>query len=91
MSLFDDLNSWYADQSYPPSGNDVAAKVISEEYTDKTRWGMVFVKVYQRGSELVAVEDVEPATESQDWGDYGPPEIYHVEPHDVTVTKYRKI
>lgn len=91
MSLIDDIKSWYDEASHPPSGPHVGAELVGDEYTDSMRWGMGFVRVYQRGDEFVAVEDVEPATEEQGWGDYGDPEIYHVEPYEVTVTKYRRI
>lgn len=91
MSLIDDIKSWYEEESYPPSGSEVAAELVSEEYTDSMRWGTGFINVYKRNDEFVAVEDVEPATEEQEWGAYGDPEIYHVEPYEVTVTKYRKI
>lgn len=66
-------------------------QVSYEVIDDSPRWGDVIQAVYKRGDELVAVEDVEPATEMQNWGDYGPPQIYPVRAVEVTVTKYEKV
>lgn len=45
---------------------------------------------YKRGDELVLVEDVEPATEEQDWGDYGPPTFSPVVAREVATIVYVK-
>jgi len=64
---------------------------VSWEVVDTSgRWGNRIEVVYKRGDELVAVYDMEPATEMQDWGDYGAPEIVEVEEIKVTVTKYQR-
>lgn len=105
MSLIDDIKAWYEDECYPPSGEQLDYKLVNDEWVkqdttteevshkvvDSLRWGNVFVQVYRRDDEFVAVKDVEPATENQDWGDYGSPEIYHVRPVEVTVTKYERV
>lgn len=92
MSLIDDVREYYKSASYPPMGGEVDAKQISYEVIDDSpRWGDVIQVVYERGDEIVAVEDVEPATEMQDWGDYGDPTIYEAKPQVVTVTKYVKV
>lgn len=65
---------------------------VSWEVIDTSgRWGNQIEVVYKRGDELVAVYDMEPATEMQGWGDYGDPEIVPVEEYTVTITKYRKV
>lgn len=89
MSLLEDIKKHYETENYPPY-DDVDCELIEENAIDQRRWGVTTEFILQRGSEYVAVVDVVPATEMQDWGDYGPPEIYEVEPFEVTVTKYRK-
>lgn len=89
MSLVEKLKEWYEEEVAPPlwvSGFNL----VSEESSEKKRWGELKVWVFQEGDEYVAVQDVEPATEMQEWGDYGEPEIYEVEPVEVTVVKYRR-
>lgn len=105
MSLLDDILTHYESECSPPDGPDLDyiqvdgewvkgstnTKQISYEVIDDSpRWGDRIQAVYQRGNEIVAVEDVEPATEIQNWGDYGDPTIYVAVPEIVTVTKYRK-
>lgn len=82
MSLIEDIQRWYDDESHPPDPLDLGDDVdlMSEETLGDLRWGTQFVNVYRKGDEFVAVEDVRPATEMQDWGDYGKPEIYPVAP-----------
>ena len=101
MSLLEDLKAWYEEESYPPEGpeldqeyvdgnwvnKDTTTVLVDEIDLDSARWGTWFVNVYQRGDEYVAVRDCRPATEMQDWGDYGEPEIYVVEPRTETVVK----
>lgn len=106
MSLLEDIKEWYKEQSYPPEGGDLDQEFVDGKWIDKDteteqvhrrtmdsglRWGNSIEVVYRRGDEHVAVHDVEPATEMQSWGDYGDPEIFPVEPYEVTVTKYRRI
>lgn len=105
MSLLEDIKKHYESESYPPDGpdldyelvdgewvkTDTETKQVSYEVIDDTpRWGDRIQAVYQRGDELIAVEDVAPATEMQDWGDYGEPDIFAVKPVTVTVTRYEK-
>lgn len=103
MSLLDDVKAHYKGESYPPEGPDldydlidnqwvertdgVVTELVSSEDQSKLRWGTNFVNVYKRGDEYVAVSDVRPATEMQDWGDYGEPEIYAVKPRVETIVK----
>ena len=89
MSLFDDLNEWYRTENAPPLWVD-EFDLVDESHLNELRWGALKQWVFKRNDEYVAVKDVEPATEMQDWGDYGEPAIYRVEPYSVTVTKYRK-
>lgn len=101
MSLLEDVEEWFDSAEYPPSGRELdwvpegattSTKMVRREILDDSlRWGNLIRVVYQRGDEYVAVEIVEPATEMQDWGDYGDPEIYEVRPVEVTVTKYEKV
>jgi hypothetical protein len=85
VSLLDDIREYYEDASYPPDGSEVDAELVSEEDNDQARWGTWFTNVYKREDEYVAVTDVRPATEMQDWGDYGKPEIKLVTPVVKTV------
>lgn len=107
MTLLDDVKAHYESESYPPDGpeldyvlvddewvkGDTETELVSEEDHGDLRWGTSFINVYKRGDEYVAVQDVRPATEMQDWGDYGDPEIYVVTPRTevVTVTHYDKV
>lgn len=106
MSLIEDVRMHYRHESYPPDGGDldydnVDGKWVEKDTTterisyevvdDSPRWGNLIQAVYQRGDEYVAVQDVEPATEMQHWGDYGDPSIFEVRPVEVTVTKYEKV
>lgn len=101
MSLMDSIKEHYKEASYPPDGpdldyvrvdgewvkKDTETELVSSEDRSELRWGTDFVNVYKRGEEYVAVEDVRPATEMQDWGDYGEPEIYVVKPRTETIVK----
>lgn len=96
-SLLEDVKAWYEDESYPPAGHDLdygkettTKEVAYEVVDDSPRWGNKVQIVFKRGNELVAVEDVEPATEMQDWGDYGDPDIYEAKPVEVTVIRYER-
>lgn len=89
MSLIDDISQWYENGEVCPPGEDF--NLIAEETLGEKRWGLLKQWVFERDGEYVAVEDVEPATEMQEWGDYGEPKFYPVEPYEVTVTKYRKV
>jgi len=93
MSLIDDLRDWYKEESYPPSAWDIddVEQIAYEVIDDSPRWGNVVQIVYKRGDELAAVEDIEPATEMQGWGDYGEPEIYKVSPVEVKTIKYERV
>lgn len=90
MTLIEKLQEWYDDGgTYPPT-NSRDFKFVAEESIEEHRWGTRKMYVFfEHPDQYVAVEDVEPATEYQDWGDYGPPEIYEVEPYEVVVTRYR--
>lgn len=93
-NLLEALKDWYKDESYPADGPELGegVKQVSYEIVDDSpRWGSVIQVVYTDGENFVAVQDVEPATEMQDWGDYGDPEIFEVRPVEVTVTKYEKV
>ena len=89
MSLINDVKAYYAEgYSLPPHlelGDGFDADYVDRTVVEEKRWGDLVRWVYQRGDEFVAVEDVEPATEMQGWGDYGGPDIYHVRPHTETV------
>ena len=107
MTLLDDVRLHYKGESYPPDGPDLDYELVDNAWVEKDtetelvshkdgselRWGTSFTNVYKRGDEYVAVEDVRPATEMQDWGDYGEPEIYVVKPRTetITVTYYDKV
>lgn len=90
MSLLDDINEWYNTEKAPPLWVD-DFDLVGESVINELRWGYLKQWVFKRGNEYVSVKDVEPATEMQDWGDYGEPEIYLVEPLEVTVIAYKRI
>lgn len=92
-NLLEALKDWYEDVSYPADGPELGENVerVAYEIIDSLRWGDQIQIVYTDGDTFVAVEDVAPATEMQDWGDYGEPEIFEVRPVEVTVTKYEKL
>jgi hypothetical protein len=103
MSLLEDVRTWYKNQNYPPDGPELDSFwdedsqkwvekgtetiLVSKEDHGELRWGTSFINVYKRDDELVAVQDVRPATEMQDWGDYGEPEIYPVKERTETIVK----
>lgn len=106
MSLLDDVKHWYTLESYPADGPELDMEEVGGEWVskdtdteqvsykvidDSPRWGDRIQVVYKRGDELVAVQDVRPATEMQDWGDYGDPDIFEVKAVEVTVTKYERV
>lgn len=93
-TLLEDLKEWYKSNSYPPDGpelGEAGAELVSEEDLSTLRWGTNFQNVYRRGDEFVALSDVRPATEYQDWGDYGEPEFYAVKPVEIVKVKYVKV
>lgn len=102
MSLLDDVKTHYESENAPPDGPDLdyvqdtdgkwvkgetETELVSEEDHGDLRWGTSFINVYKRIDEYVAVQDVRPATENQDWGDYGAPSIYVVTPRTETIVK----
>lgn len=106
MSLLEDLNKWYEDEHYPPDGPELDQEFVDGKWQDKgteteqvsyeviddsPRWGDRIQAVYKRDDVFMAVQDVRPATEEQDWGDYGAPDIFEVAPVRVTITKYEKV
>lgn len=92
MSLLEELTKWYEEESYPPDGPELGDDVVQVAYErlGSRRWGEDIQITYHDGKDYVAVRDVEPATEMQDWGDYGKPEIYPVKPVEIKIIKYRK-
>jgi len=106
MSLVEDIRLHYTEEKSPPDGpdldyelvdgqwvkKDTETRQVSYEVVDDTpRWGDLIQVVFERDGTYVAVQDVRPGTEYQDWGDYGDPSIFEVEPYNVTVTKYKKV
>lgn len=96
MTLIEAIEDWYKDESCPPRANELindSEEPIIElgwQYGEQRRWGQDVLVVFRRGDELVGIQDVEPSTEIQGWGDYGNPSIFEVEAYEVTTTKYRK-
>lgn len=87
-----DLDYDFVDGNWQKRTDGVETELVSEKVIDDSlRWGDLVQWVYKRSDDLVAVEDVRPATEMQDWGDYGEPSIYPVRAVEVTVTKYEKV
>lgn len=82
---------WDADSETWVNKGTTTEQISNETLDTSGRWGNSIEVVYKRGDELVAVYDMEPATEMQEWGDYGEPEIVPVEAYEVTTTKYRRL
>ena len=88
MSLLEEIKEYYASGEACPPFDEF--ENVHTEPLETLRWGTMTQWVFKDGDEYVAVKDVEPATEMQDWGDYGSPEIYPVKPVEVTRVKYVK-
>lgn len=87
------LNDWYKEESYPPECAEIDnVTFVAKQHLGDYRWGTRYEWIFQWADDEVfaAVSDVEPATEYQDWGDYGAPDIYPVKAHEVTTIKYIK-
>lgn len=96
MTLVELIKDWYASgEAIPPAGYELGDDVsqVSYDTVGERRWGNDVEIVYKRHDEYAMVEDVEPATEMQEWGAYGAPEVFAVKPVEETivVTKYVKI
>ena len=84
------------------SGDDedqVDCVLVSDEIVDTSRWSVGHEAVYHRktiasrepltfSDEYVRVTYQEPATEYQDWGDEGPPDVEEVVPVEVTTIRF---
>lgn len=95
MTLLETIKKHYEKRSDvpPPWARDLGETVemaVDGESLDETRWGTWKRWVYHDTAtdEYVAVEDLEPATEYQDWE--GDPSVFNVYPvtETVTVTKW---
>ena len=92
--LLRDLQEHYYHESAPPIYSDYDSfEFVGEETLSEARWGTWKQWVFKAADAEVyaAVKDVQPATEMQDWGDYGAPEIYLVEPVEVKTVTWRKV
>lgn len=103
MSLLTDLRDHFDSVGYyeEPHSNDLECVLVEDEVIDIGRWSIARRAVFHRktivgrepiefSDEYVAVEYDEPATELQDWDDFGVPEVYNVWPVEVSVTKFIK-
>jgi len=91
MSLIEDVKNYYKGTSFPsPPIYDEwdDTELVGEEVLDSLRWGNLTQWTLRRGDEYVSIKDVAPATENQNWGDYGEPTIYEVVPVEKTITIY---
>jgi hypothetical protein len=95
---FDGTTKWPGDLDGDGEGQ-VDCVMLSDEIVDTSRWAVIHEAVYLRktisgrdpltfSDEYVRVTYREPATENQDWGDEGPPDIEEVVPVEVTITKF---
>jgi len=91
-TLLEDIQKHYEDSSYLPIDDVDYDEEVAYERNGSLRWGTQIRVILRRGEEYVAIEDVEPATENQGWGDYGEPNIYNVVPRTETrvITRYVK-
>lgn len=103
MSLKEDIKNWFGGTTKWPGDLDAPGEVdcvlLSDEIIDTSRWAVIHEAVYLRktiaarepltfSDEYVRVRYKEPATEYQDWGDEGEPDIEEVVPVEVTITKF---
>lgn len=101
MSLKEDIVAWFDGTTKWPGDltEDVDCVLLDDEIVDTSRWAVIHEAVYLRktiagrepltfSDEYVRVTYKEPATEYQDWGDEGEPDIVEVVPVEVTITKF---
>lgn len=95
---FGDTTKWPGDLAGDDEGQ-VDCVLVSDEIIDTSRWAIIHEAVYLRktiagrepltfSDEYVRVRYKEPATEYQDWGDEGEPDVEEVVPVEVTITKF---
>ena len=102
MGLKTDIENWFDGTTRWPGDlpEEVDCVLLEDEIVDTGRWSVIHEAVYLRKSivgrnpltfsdEYVRVTYREPATEYQDWGDEGEPDIEEVEPVEITITKFR--
>lgn len=98
MSLKEDIKNWFGDTTKWPGDltSEVSCGLVEDKIVDKSRWAITHEAVYLSvvgtplnfSEEYVRVRYKAPATEYQDWGDEGPPEIEEVVPVEIKVTKF---
>lgn len=100
MSLLEDLTEYGKTMTYPdPIGDGIDCAFVDDYIVDTSRWSIIHEAIYLRKTivnhnplefedEYVMMVYREPATESQDWGDEGEPELYHVRPVEETVIRF---
>lgn len=94
MTLLDEVKAAVQEEgnAYPDSYTDIieGAEIVRREYLDSLRWANILEAVIKRGDEYVAVRVMEPATEMQEWGQYGANDVwvFEVVPKEVTTVKY---
>jgi hypothetical protein len=106
MTLLQEITDWFAGTTKWPGGleDDIDnITLVEDKIVDTGRWSVIHDAVYVRKlvhtvepeitylDEYVGVRYREPATEMQDWGDEGPPDIYALEPYEETVIKFRRV
>ncbi len=105
MTLKTDIEQWFGGTTKWPGdieGDIDNVTLVYDEIVDTGRWSIIHEAVFIRKevhtvnptitylTEHVGVTYCEPATEMQDWGDEGPPDIYEVEPYEETIVKYKR-
>ena len=101
MSLKEDIVKWFDGTTKWPGDleDEVDCVLLGDEIVDHSRWAVIHEAVYLRktiagrepltfSDEYVRVRYKEPATEYQDWGDEGEPDVEEVVPVEVTITKF---
>lgn len=96
MSLLEDIKAYFGDKGKWPgsiTGEIKGTVLVEDEIVDTSRWSIIHTAVYKRDEEYVGVDYHEPATESQNWEDWGAPDVYPVHPEviTVTVTKFTRL
>lgn len=103
MSLKEEIVAWFGGTTKWPGDlhDEVDCVLVDDEIVDTSRWAVIHQAIYQRktivgrdpltfSDEYVRVTYREPATEYQDWGDEGEPDVEEVVPKEVTVIEFVK-
>lgn len=91
VSFIDDVaaNDGDWESTLAEHGVDYWSHLVDEVW-DTSRWSIFYRKVYQIGDKFYEIIHEEGATEYQEGGDFGPPEVNEVYPTTKTVVVYQR-